>query len=403
MEKNFRYQARNLQGQTKAGVMAAEDPRQIASQLREEGFFITKIKEQKPQIKLNLFTPGPSLKDLASFSRQLSVMIHAGLSLTSSLRLCAAQTQNQLLATGLSQVVDRVEEGQALSVSLAEHPKLFPSLFVHMVEAGESGGTLDLVLSRLATYYEREYQLERRIRGAMLYPLLVSLLAVAVLAVLLFFILPQFAGIFADFEVPIPPSTQVLLNVAAFFARYWLLILLLLLGTVLGFFAYLQTQEGKKWWDHVSLQLPVVGELLNWTLTSRFARTLSTLARGGTPILLALEITSKVVGNARFQEVITLSRGRVEQGEELATPLEEAQLLPPLLLQLLRVGEETGTLDEMLERAADFYEEEVESKAKNLTTLLEPGIIIILGVVVAVLLVTTILPLYDLVSGMNPK
>lgn len=401
MGKTFRYQARSFEGELRQGTLAAENSAQVAAQLREEGFFVTKIQEQKPKPRLTLFAKDPSLQDLASLSRQLSVMINAGLPLTTSLRLCAGQVQNKLLAGGLSAVVAQVEEGQALSGSLAEHPQLFPSLFVHMVEAGESGGTLDLVLSRLATYYEREYQLEGKIRGALLYPLLISLLAVGVLAVMLFFILPQFAGIFADFEVAIPPTTQVLLAVAGFLSRFWLLILLVLLSVVLGLWAYLETPKGRYQWDHLSLKLPLLGELLGWTLTSRFARTLSTLTRGGTPILFALEISGKVVGNARFQEVIARVRSRVEQGEDLATPLEEAELLPPLVIQLMRVGEETGTLDEMLERAADFYEEEVEGKAKNFATLLEPAIIIVLGIAVALLMITTILPMYDLVSGMG--
>lgn len=401
MEKTFHYRARNLEGELRAGVMVAEDQRHLQAALRQEGFFVTEIQEQKPKTKASLLFRGPSLKDLASLSRQLSVMIHAGLPLTASLRLCGQQTENKALSRGLFQALAQVEEGQALSVSLGQMPKLFPPLFVHMVEAGENGGTLDLMLDKLATYYEREYQLEKKIRGAMLYPTVVCLLAVVVLAVLIFFILPQFAGIFADFQMPIPPTTRILLDGAAFLTRFWLPILLVLLAIVLGFFAYLQTAEGKRWWDRASLKLPFIGQLLNWTFTSRLARTLSTLTRGGTPILLALEITGKVVGNTRFQEVISQVESRVEQGEDLATPLEEAQLLPPLFIQLLEVGEETGALDEMLGQAADFYEEEVENKAKNLTTLLEPAIVIILGVVVGVLLVTTILPLYDLVSGMT--
>lgn len=401
MEKTFYYKARNLEGEQRAGVMVVEDQRQLQAALREDGFFITQLQEQKPKTKASFLSRGPSLKDLASLSRQLSVMIHAGLSLTSSLRLCAQQTENQALSSGLSQVLSQVEEGQALSTSFGQMPALFPPLFVHMVEAGENGGTLDLMLERLATYYEREYQLEQKIRSAMLYPIVVCLLAVVVLAVLIFFILPQFAGIFADFQVPIPTATQFLLDGAAFLTRFWLPILLVFLGIVLGFFAYIQTAQGKQWWDRVSLKLPLIGQLLNWTYTSRLARTLSTLVRGGTQILLALEITGKVVGNTHFQEAIRRAESRVEQGEDLATPLEEAQLLPALFLQLLKVGEETGALDEMLGQAADFYEEEVENTAQNLTSLLEPAIVIILGVVVGGLLVTTILPLYDLVSGMT--
>ncbi len=397
----YRYKARSLAGEEKTGVIAAESPQQVAALLRQDGFFLTKVEEEKPKAPFSLWARKPTLKDLASFSRQLSVMIQAGLPLTTSLSLAAEQAPNKLLARGLEQVLEEVEEGAALSAALASHPRLFPPLFVHLVEAAENGGTMDWVLSRLATYYEREYQLEKQLRSALMYPAIVSFLAVVVLAVVLFFILPQFGEIFASFGVDAPPMTEYILQLAAFLRSWWLVFALVALGFVLGFWGYLGTARGKTWWDNFSLRLPVVGEIINWTLSARFARTLAILARGGTPILLTLDITGKVVGNARFQEEIANCSSRVEQGENLASPFAESKLLPQLLIQMMRVGEETGSLDQMLERGADFFEAEVESRTKSITTLIEPAIVIFLGALVGFLLITIILPMYDLISGLN--
>ena len=397
----FRYRARNLEGVRKTGVMAADSSAQVAAMLRQDGFFLTGVEQHRSGGTAALArAPRPGLKELASFSRQLSVMIHSGLPLTAGLRLAAEQTRSRQLAAALSQVLADVEEGMSFSAALGKRPQ-FPALFVHLVEAGERGGALDLVLSRLALNYEREYQLESRVRSALLYPCVVCALALAVLLVVLFVILPQFSELFADFDVPVPALTRTILKGADFLTKRWFFFVLAAGSLIFGFWRYIRTEKGRAWWDEFSLKLPVFGQILNWTFTSRLARTLSLLTRSTIPILLALETTGKVVDNSKFKAELARCAKRVEQGGDLAGPLSETQLLPPLLIQMIRVGEETGSLDQMLERAADFFESEVERKTKNLASLLEPSIIVFLGAVVLLLLLTTILPLYELMSGMS--
>jgi type IV pilus assembly protein PilC len=362
------------------------------------------IKQQqaKSSLSRNVSIPGLSnrvkLKDVAVFSRQFATMINSGLSLLRALHILAEQTENQALAAIAHEVRMDVEKGSSLSTALARHPKAFNRLYVSMVKAGETGGVLDSVLLRLATTIEKQVELRRKVKSAMTYPAVVAVLVLCIVTAMLLFIIPMFQDLYTQLGGKLPLPTQILINVSKIARKLWFLIFGGEVAAVVGFRKWIATDEGRKRWDVIKLKVPVFGALVRKTALARFSRTLSALVRSGVPILESLDIVADTCGNHVVATAVLDTQAAVKQGEPLARRLEEHPVVPPMVVQMMAVGEETGALDEMLDKIADFYDQEVEATVDALTSLIEPLLIVVMGVCVGGMVISLYLPMFNIIK-----
>lgn len=339
------------------------------------------------------------LKDLTVFSRQFSTMINAGVSMVRSLDILANQTESKKLARALVEIKDQVEQGQPLSDSMAKHPKIFNNLYTGMVKAGEAGGVLDAVLGRVATFLENQNRLNNQVKSAMAYPLTVMTFALLISGVMLKFIVPMFAGMFEQMGAKLPAFTQILVDVSNFLGTWYALLLLVGIAALgYGFKVFRETPKGNFITDKYFLKLPVFGALIQKVAVARFSRTLGTLLKSGVPLMGALEIVRDSIGNMVVAAAMEDVRLSVSEGEGLYKPLERAQVFPPMVTQMVAIGEETGAIDAMLEKIADFYDEEVENAVKALTSMLEPLMMVLIGGIVGSIVVGMYLPIFDIVN-----
>ena len=399
----YSYKVRDRQGKLVTGTLEAESVAVVAGKLRQMGYVPVSIESNDAglatrELKIPFLSGRIKLKDVAVFSRQFSTMINSGLTLLRSLSILAEQTQNKELARIIGEVRKDVERGSALSVALAKHPKAFSRLYVAMVRSGETGGSLDAVLSRLAMTIEQQVALRRKVKSAMSYPVVVGVIVVLIMIAMLIFVVPMFKGMYADLDAKLPAPTLLLLAVSNAVKKFFPLVIL---GAGFGIWSlkrYIATPAGRHRWDALKLRAPVFGQLAHKTALARFSRSLAALVRSGVPILDALEIVSETAGNSVVAEAVTETQAAVKSGESLARPLEAHPVFPPMVVQMIAVGEETGALDEMLEKIADFYEEEVDTAVAGLLTLLEPIMIAFLGGVVGGIVIAMYLPIFDLIS-----
>ncbi len=399
----FQYTARDPMGRLITGTLEAEDGAQVASRLREMGLFITAIEPVRagPGEARGLLdlVRGISLRELALMSRQFATMVNSGLSLVRTLGILEQQTTNPKLRRILREVRADVEQGRALADALARHPQAFSSLYVNMVRAGEAGGVLDDVLQRLSTFLEKEYALRQKIKSAMVYPIILAVVATLALLFMTVFIIPQFVVFYRELNVgELPLPTQILMWVSLVIRSYWYLWIPAAILGAYGFVRWIRTPAGKAWWDRVKLRLPLFGPLVQKTLIARFARTLGTLLGAGVPLLQAFEVTGKAVDNVVVEEGIRKVRSSIREGESIAVPLSSIDLFPPMVVQMVRVGEEAGNLDEMLVKVADFYDMEVEAAVGALASTLEPAMIVFMGAVVGAMVISLYLPIFKLVT-----
>lgn len=400
----FNYQARTEEGRVKTGVVEASNREAALNVLKEYGYYITELEqvEEKSLLsrRLKLFER-ISLKEVVSFTRQLAIMFRSEVPLVDALRALAVQWQNPDFKKKIMEISENVEGGSNLSDALSRYPEVFSHFYVAMVRSGEASGNLSDSLSYLAEYLERKNDLNSKIRGAALYPAFVVGVIVIILALMVFFVFPRLEQVLTETATELPVMTKVTLSGAAFLRQWgWLVILLLIGMIVMASYYFRKTEEGRRQWDRLSLQIPLMGGFLKKIYLSRFARNLSTLIQGGLPIAQALEITGEVVGNAAYQKVILDTRNKVRRGESINSVLSQhPELVPPLVVQMVSVGEKTGNLDSSLMHIVDFYEKEVERTADNLLNLLEPILIIILGIVVGAIVLTVFMPLYQMKMG----
>jgi type IV pilus assembly protein PilC len=400
---NYTYRALDSQGGAKAGVLEADTEALAAARLREQGWVPLEVGAQKKrslsaEVRIPAITDRVKLKDVAVSSRQLATMINAGLPLMKALSVLAEQTESKQLAKVWDEVRTSVQTGASFSEALSKHPKAFTPLYVAAVRAGEAGGALDTVLIRLADTLEKEVNLRTKIRSAMTYPTMVAILVVAILMAMLVFIVPTFEQLYVDLEGTLPIATQMLLVLSGVVRRFILLIIPLAGLGVYGFKRWIESESGRRVWDAFKLRLPIFGELFRKVAMSRFSRTLGTLMRSGVPVLQALEITRETVGNVIVSEAVEDVESSVRKGESLARPLHRHKVVPPMVTQMLAVGEETGAVDTMLEKVADFYDSEVDATVDALTSLIEPILIVILGAVVGGILISLYLPMFGLID-----
>jgi type IV pilus assembly protein PilC len=395
----FKYQVRDRNGKLISGELAAETEAALVQKLKSMGYAPVSIEVTggglNKEIKIPGFGGRVKLKDLAIMSRQFATMINAGLSLMRALTILAAQTENPELAKLLAQVRNDVEAGSALSVAMAKHPKAFPPLMVNLCRAGEVGGFLDTVLLQIAENYEAEVKLRSKIKSAMTYPIVVGCIAGLALVVMLTFVVPSFAKIFGDLGAKLPAPTQMLVNISH--AMKFILPLVIVFGIV-GFIVWgrIKNQENvRKVVDPIKLKIPVFGPLFQKVAIARFSRNLGTMIRSGVPILQALEIVGDTTGNWTITAAVRDIQDSVRQGESLTQPLTQHEVFPPMVAQMMAVGEDTGALDTMLAKIAQFYDQEVEATTESLTALIEPIMIAVLGGLVGGMIICLYLPIFS--------
>ncbi len=397
----FVWKGRTATGATTSGDMVASTQADVVAALRQKKIIPTSIKLKEREKGLSLFGGKVSIRSLSVFTRQFSTMLNAGLPLLSCLEILAKQTESQGLKRVLSDVRGDVEGGLSLADALRRQPKTFDSLYVNMVEAGETGGALDVILQRLAVYLEKSATLRRKIRGAMIYPAIVTMVAVVATAALLLFVIPVFAKIFAETGGELPGPTRFVIGLSNFLKVATIPLVIISIAGFAAIRRFHKTDAGARLLDPLILRLPIFGPLVKKTAIARFSRTLSTLLSSGVPIIDGLEITAKTAGNWVVQEAILTARTSIKGGESISDPLTKTRVFPPMVTQMIAIGEASGGLDEMLSKVADFYDAEVDQAVDNLTTALEPLIMVTLGLVVGGLLITMYLPIFKLASAIK--
>jgi type IV pilus assembly protein PilC len=396
----FEYTARNTSnGQIQKGQLDVPSQAEVSNYLRKNRLMLVSVREAPKQIKFSM--PGAQrikTRDLVIFTRQFATMINAGLPLVQSLTILAQQTENKALAEVTRAVVYDVESGNTLADAFSKHPRAFTDLYVNMVAAGEAGGILDTILLRLATFLEKNDALMRKVKGAMIYPGVILTVASIAITVLLVFVIPVFQSMFASVNLELPLPTRIVISLSDILIGYWWAILLSIGAVIFGIRRYYGTLNGRKTIDALLLKSPVLGDLLRKSAVSRFTRTLGTLISSGVSILEGLEITAKTAGNMVIHDAVMASRQSIAGGETIAAPLEKSKVFPPMVISMIAVGEQTGGLDEMLTKIADFYDEEVDVAVSALLSLMEPMMIVFLGVVVGGMVVAMYLPIFDMMN-----
>ncbi|MEO0142502.1 MAG: type II secretion system F family protein [candidate division WOR-3 bacterium] len=392
----FVWKGRSATGASASGEITAASQADVVAQLRQKKIIPTSIKIKEEKKGFSLFGMRVSKRALAVFTRQFSTMLNAGLPLLNCLEILGKQTESAGLKRVLADVRADVEGGLSLADALRRQPKVFDNLFVNMVESGETGGALDTILQRLATYLEKSVALQRKIRGAMIYPAIITVVAIGAIAVLLIFVIPIFAKMYEGVGRELPAMTQLVVKMSNFMkvAALPILIGLIALFTIIR--RWHKTESGARSMDPLLLKLPVFGDLMRKQAIARFARTLSTLLKSGVPIIDALEITAKSAGNWVIEDAILKARVSIKGGENIADPLSKTAVFPPMVTQMVAIGEASGGLDDMLEKVADFYDAEVDQAVENLTNALEPIIMVFLGGVVGFLVISMYLPIFQL-------
>ncbi|MBI4607712.1 MAG: type II secretion system F family protein [Candidatus Rokubacteria bacterium] len=397
----FTYQGRTARGST-AGEIEAPDRASAVSQLRQRQILITAIKE-KPAKAAGAKVVAGKVKDrtLAIFTRQFSTMIDAGLPLVQCLNILAAQSDSPVLRSVTAQVARDVESGSSLAEALRKHPKTFNELFTNLVEVGESGGILDVVLQRLSVYIEKAAALKAKVKSAMMYPTAIVSVALLITIFILTFVIPTFAKMFEQMGAALPLPTAIVIAMSNFMLSYWWLVFGGFAGIIFGVRTYYKTEAGKSVIDAFMLKLPVFGMLLRKVAVAKFTRTLGTMISSGVPILEGLRITARTAGNKVVEKAVFTTRESVAAGGPLVEPLKASGVFPPMVIQMINVGEQTGALDTMLGKIADFYDEEVDTAVSGLMALLEPMMIVFLGVLIGGLVVAMYLPIFKLVTVMK--
>ena len=394
----FTYTARTAAGELRTATVEAATAQDVVAQLRRQRMTVVKVDESAKSRKVR---GSIKMRDIVIFTRQFSTMINAGLPLVQALDILAKQTENKVLAAATRDIVFDVESGHTVADALAKHPKAFSELYVNMVAAGEAGGILDTILMRLATFMEKNDALVRKVKGAMIYPGVIMSVAVIAIAVLLIFVIPVFQSMFEGVGMALPLPTRVVIGSSAFLRNFWWAVAGGLGVSVWLFRKYYATSSGKLVVDRALLRFPVLGDVLRKSAVSRFTRTLGTLISSGVSILDGLEITAKTAGNRVIQDAIMQSRASIAGGDTIAAPLQKSAVFPPMVISMIAVGEQTGGLDEMLSKIADFYDEEVDAAVSGLLSLLEPIMIVFLGAVVGGMVVAMYLPIFDMINAVQ--
>jgi general secretion pathway protein F len=400
----FEYKALSAAGKPVQGLKEAESPKTLRAALKREGVFLTEVlgeqqqqAQQAREVNVRRWVVGRvGADDLAIMTRQLAVLVHAGIPLVEALNALVEQVEHERLKRVISDVKQRVNEGASLADALAVHARVFSTLYVNMIRAGESSGALDVVLVRLADFTESQARLRSKVMGALTYPAAMGVVGGAIMLVLFAVVIPKITKIFEDTQVTLPWTTKVLMAFSTFVSSWWWALVLLAAAGAWGFLRWKETPPGRARWDRFKLTVPVFGRLIRTIAIGRFSRTLATLLKSGVPLLSAMDIVKNIVGNVRLAEVIEQARTAIAEGESIAAPLKRSGEFPPLVHHMVAIGERSGSLEEMLGNVADAYEDQVETTVAALTSLLEPFMIVAMGVVVAFIVFSILMPILQI-------
>lgn len=399
----FNYTIRDATGQTRTGKVEAPNAEELRKRLQEEGLQVIEISEDRKAPRVPAGGYGRvKLSDLAIFARQFSTMLDAGVSLVRCLDVLQQQTNNARLRKILIDLSTRVESGESLSRAMARHPKAFSQLIIGLIRAGEVGGVLEESLQRIAAFLEKDVELRRKIRSALTYPVIVLLAAIGIVIFLVSWLVPQFANLFKELGIKeMPAPTQFLIDLSAFLTQKWYIMIIAVVVVFIAYKLFVSTRVGRRVADRVKLRVPVFGPLHHKIVMARFSRTMGTLLASGVPILQAMETVAGVVGNAVVSDAVLESRARIREGEKIADPLQKSKMFPPMVVHMVSVGEESGSLDHMLNKIADFYENEVEMTIASLTAAIEPVMIVLLGFIVGFIVISMFLPMIEVISNLS--
>jgi len=396
----FVWKGRTPEGRKVEGEMTADSQQEVISSLRKRNIIpiSVNLKEKKKLPSLeDLFAAKVKVDEMAMFTKQFATMLEAGLPLMDTLNTLYIQAKNRTLKKTIGKIAEDLEGGYTLADAMRKHKKVFPDLYVNMVEAGEKGGALGEILIRLAEYLEKTADLQRKIKGAMIYPVIVILVALIATAALLIFVIPTFAGLYESFGADLPGLTKMVIGLSNFVKKYILFITGILVLISVGIRIWYGTDPGREVIDRILLKFPILGDLIHKQALSRFSRTLSTLLRSGVPLIDSMDITAKTTGNRVVQHAIERARNSIREGSTISSPLQKARIFPPLVVQMVHIGEQAGTLDEMLIKVSEFYDKEVDAAVEALTSALEPLIMVVLGGIVGTMVIAMYLPIFKLI------
>lgn len=397
----FTYIAKDYKGQTIKGVVEADRYEDAITMLRNKNHYLIEVEAQGIALDINLSNHKRiKTKDLAVFCRQFATTLHAGIPVLDSLEILYEQTENKRFAETITDVYEMIQKGYSLSEAMSTHSQAFPLLLVHMVETGEISGTLNKMMESMAMYFEKENKLNKKLQSAITYPIIVSILSVAIVIFMLTFVMPIFTGMFDSMGTELPLITKVLMIISEGFKQYWYMFLGMTLLIVLFLYKYSKSRKGKYNFDRLRLRIPIFGKVQQKIIISRFTRTMSTLLKSGIDLLQALEVVQKVIDNGYINEKMKEVEEGVRKGFGLAGPMKNTRIFPAMVYQMIKIGEDTGSLDFVLSKTADFYDEEVETAMNQMTTMVEPLIIVFLGGVVGFIVVAMILPIFEMYSIM---
>ena len=393
----FVYSARAISGELTSGEIELPTRDEVVGYLRKQRLVPVNVRAKPKELSFS-FGSGVNMREVVIFTRQFATMITSGLPLVQSLSILAEQTENERFKVVISAVLNDIQAGQTLADAMRRHPKIFTDLYVNMIAAGEAGGILDTILLRLATFLEKNDALIRKIKGAMTYPAVMLFVVIGATTILLWKVVPVFAGIFMDAGMALPTPTRVVLGISEFLQSYIVYCFAAIVAGVFALRAYYKTIPGQLVIDKIMLRMPVLGPLIRKSAVSRFTRTLGTLVSSGVSILDGLEITARTAGNRVVHDAVMASRASIAGGATISDPLKASGVFPPMVVQMINVGEQTGGLDEMLSKIADFYDDEVDAAVTALTSILEPIMIVVMGVVIGGMVIAMYLPMFDLMK-----
>jgi type IV pilus assembly protein PilC len=399
MATTYLWKGRSPSGELLSGEYQTENKDELVSYLRKRKIIITSVREHGKQLAFKM--PGQnhvSVKDISVFTRQFATMINAGLPMVQCLDILSQQTEKEFLKNSIAKTMSDVEGGSTLGEAMGRHPKVFSSLYVNMVEAGEAGGILDVILVRLAQFLEKLDALQRKVKSALTYPAVVAVVAMGATIFMLMFIIPTFAKMFSDFGGELPLPTRIVIGISEFLRHFWWALAASIAGLAFSLQRYYKTDVGRYNIDKLMLNVPVLGMVIRKGAVARFTRTLGTLISSGVPILQGLEITARTAGNKVVERAVMATRESISQGNTISEPLKECGVFPPMVTSMIAVGEQTGALDEMLDKIASFYDSEVDTAVDALTAIIEPVMIVVMGVLVGGMLIAMYLPMFKLVT-----
>ncbi|MGE5280364.1 MAG: type II secretion system F family protein [Deltaproteobacteria bacterium] len=389
----FGYVAKDSQGLKISGVIEASEQHEAISVLHKKGLIVISVREEKVQ---KVREKGVKLDDLVIFSRQLATMVESGITLVQALHILSEQAENKTLSGVTLNIRENIEGGSSLHEAMGRHPKIFSNLYVNMVKAGETSGLLDEILDRLASYLEKSAALQRKVKSSLVYPAVVITMAILITLVLLIKVVPTFEGIFATLGGTLPLPTQILIGISNALRHFFLYIVIAFVVVVFLLKRFVDTPRGRRWFDYRTLKLPIFGPLMRKVVVAKFSRTLATLVKSGVPILNALDIVGKTAGNVVVEEAVNNARDSIREGEPIADPLAKSGVFPPMVVRMISVGEQTGQLEKMLNKIADFYDEQVDAAVSGLTSMIEPLVIGFLGIIIGGIVIALFMPIFKI-------